>query len=222
MIVFLRNNNSLERKAKKFRNFYFLFFFLILSFNFSIHAQLLIKNFIAQPANSSQLLVTWTVGAGSATCNDLQLFWSTDSFKTASSWVHTLPGICGLSGADENYYFQHNNPDPNGKNYYRLYSFGSPVSPIIVYDFGADNGSYIMIPHPITAAGGVLTFKNPNNDLWVLDIANANCTVRYIYQNIYNPFVELPGSLFENGIYFFRLYNANGEIIKGKFIVVKD
>jgi hypothetical protein len=202
--------------------FFILLFFFLLICSKQIKGQLIIKNFFAQPANSTQMLISWTVGAGSNICNDLQLFWSTDSFKTTSSWIHTLPGVCGLSGADENYNFQHNNPDANGKNYYQLRSFGSNVSPIIVYNFGDDNGEYIMIPNPVTAFGGVLTFKNPNNDLWVLEICNANCTSRYIYPNIYNPYVELPGSLFENGVYFFRLYNANGELIKGKFIVVKD
>ena len=197
-------------------------FIFLLCFSHQQFAQLLIKNFVAQPANSSQMLVSWTVGAGSTTCADLQLFWSTDSFKTTSSWIHTLPGMCGLTGADENYYFQHNNPDTHGKNYYRLYSFGSAVSSIIVYDFGEDNGAYIMIPNPVTAGGGVLTFKNPDNELWILDICNANCTVRYTFSNIYNPYVELPGSLFENGVYFFRLYSANGNLIKGKFIVAKD
>ncbi|MFN5183353.1 MAG: hypothetical protein ACK5D5_10070 [Bacteroidota bacterium] len=201
-------------------------FFVLIIFFFAFfqttNAQLIIKNFVAQPANSSQMLVSWTVGAGSTTCADLQLFWSTDSFNTTSSWIHTLPGMCGLTGADESYYYQHNNPDTHGKNYYRLKSFGSNVSPIIVYNFGEDNGEYIMIPNPINAFGGVLTFKNPDNDLWVLDICNANCTVRYMFPNIYNPNVELPGSLFENGIYFFRLYSASGNLIKGKFIVAKD
>lgn len=199
---------------------------IFVSFFFSVQfykAQLIIKNFIAQPANSSQLLVTWTIGSGSQSCSDLQLYWSTDSFATTNTWVYTLPTVCGTSGFDENYSFQHTMPDANGKNYYRLTSFAAPVSPIIVYDFGADNGAYKIYPQPMTeGTTAVLSFKNPNSDVYIMEIANAICTKRYTIGNIFSSEVQLSADWFDNGIHFFRLYSLSGKLIKGKFIVIRD
>ncbi len=192
-------------------------------FSFLLPAQLIIKNFVAQPANSSQLLVTWTIGAGSQVCSDLQLYWSTDSFATTNTWVYTLPTVCGTSGTDENYSFQHTNPETNGKNYYRLTSFASPVSPVIYYDFAADNGGYKLFPHPLTdGTVGELSFKNPASDLCVLEISNALSTKRYSFGNIYSDKIQLPADWFESGIYFFRIYSLSGKLVKGKFIVIHN
>jgi hypothetical protein len=200
-----------------------LLFLIAFSVVFSLSAQVIIKNFVAQPANSSQLLVTWTVGAGSQSCSDLQLYWSTDSFATTNTWVYTLPTVCGVSGSDENYSFQHTNPEPNGKNYYRLTSFAAPVSPIIVYDFAADNGGYKLFPHPLTDGTiGELSFKNPGGDLCVIEISNSLTSKRYSFGNNYSDKIQLPADWFETGIYFFRIYSLNGKLIKGKFIVIHN
>jgi hypothetical protein len=185
-----------------------------------IRSQILIKNFVVQPANTAELLITWTVDGSSQACSDLELMWSTDSFQTTSTWVHTVPVICGTSGADESYYFQHTMPDTHGKNYYRLVSFGAPVSPIIVYDFGQVNGGYVIYPCPLND-NSVLTFKNPKHETWVLDISNAPSTERYIQYNITGEQTPLPLTWFkQTGMYYFRLYSSGGDLIKGKFVVM--
>lgn len=184
-----------------------------------LRAQVIIKNFNAQPANSTQLLVSWTVDASSQSCSDLELIWSTDSFKTTATWLYTVPTICGTSGTDEFYYFQHNSPDTHGKNYYRLTSFAVPVSPIIVYNFGDDNGEYIISPNPLND-NSILSFKNPDGEEWIMDIANASCTKRYLINSITTDQFALPANWFDTGIYFFRLYSISGKLIKGKFVVM--
>ncbi len=183
-------------------------------------AQVSIESFTVQPINSSQLNITWTVGASSLACSDLELFWSTDSFKTTSSMIYTVPTTVGTSGAAEYYYFQHNQPDANGKNFYKLVSYGATVSQIIIYDFGQDNGSYVIYPHPLND-NSLLTFKNPEGESWILDISNASCTERYMQYNIVAEQTPLPLSWFkQTGIYFFRMYTASGKLIKGKFVVM--
>jgi hypothetical protein len=197
-----------------------LLFYALLLISFGGSAQVYIKNLKAQAANPYQALISWTVGAGSVACSGMEVHWSLDSFTTTSSMVYTVPTICGASGVDENYDFTHTNPDIHKKNYYRIYSSQGGYSSIVMVDFGAINGNYNIFPDPIED-NTYLTFDNPNNEQYILDIANAKGNRVYYTQYNVTAQIQLSKSWFDAGVYFFRLYSVSGNIIRGKFVVAK-
>ncbi|MBC7863784.1 MAG: hypothetical protein IAF38_12490 [Bacteroidia bacterium] len=192
---------------------------LVLCFFGKTPGQVYFTNVKAQAANPYQAFISWTIAAGSTTCSGIEVQTSLDSFANYSS-IYTVPGICGGSSSDQSYDYTHNNPDIHKKNYYRIYAPTGGYSPIVMVDFGAINGEYNIYPDPISDAT-VLTFDNPNSDPMILDIVNAKG-----YRLFYIPYItttqfNLPKSWFEGGMYYFRLINPSGGIIRGKFIVIE-
>lgn len=91
----------------------------------------------------------------------------------------------------------------------------SQVLSVYYADYGAKGFS--IIPNPIAGAG-TLKFYNPGNASFTFEVYNSSGIFVH-FQEIAGDEIELNTTLFEGGVYFFRLYNAKNRF-NGRFTVM--
>lgn len=172
-----------------------------------------LADFSVQQINNS-VKISWTIRSGYS-CTDVNVEHSLDSATFIS--IYTYPGVCGAISKDQEYYFIHQDPAKNTKNYYRmnLGNFGySEILPINFSDYG--NIGYSITPNPIINTGK-LKFNNPGNAKFNFEVYDSMGIFAYS-QEVESDEVELSSVIFNAGVYFFRLYN-NIDSFSGRFVV---
>lgn len=200
------------------RNFILVLVVLVLSGKVSAQY---IQNFSGYSNAQGKVTLTWTIPQG-PTSSGLEVQRSLDStFASGFITVYTYSGLCG-PGFAQSFTVLDSTAILHHRNYYRVWSYSGVYSNVIAVNAGELVDNYHMTPSPFTDQGK-LEFQNPNGEVYVLEIAHPRGTMMYHFEGISTNYFYINASWFEKtGMYYFRLYKADGSgLIKGKFVVVK-
>lgn len=182
-----------------------------------------INNLRGTPQINGTALIEFTVGQSSNILIGCDLQRSSDSAFNFVS-VYYFPGSMGGSISQDFSYYDYP-PDPTKKYYYKIIFSNGSQSNTIVVNMGDVFGNYKIAQHPIIDDGSSkLDFAYIPGTIWVMDIADAKGYRLYQFTGINQSNFIINASWFNwSGIYFFRLYPADGStVIRGRFVVMKS
>ena len=138
-----------------------------------------------------------------------------DSFATACNFVDTFS--LGIFTPD-NYQVDYNLTDGWGNFYFRSITFTVTPSTSIINSFEFEENKIRIFPNPFeTSALMIIEYgENENYQLFIYD--NMGKLVRKI-DKIIGRTVQIKRENLKNGIYFYKLFNENQLITKGKMII---
>lgn len=179
-----------------------------------------IGNFsVSQSGNEIHYSFTYRAGV---TCTGYQLMHSTDSLNFVA--VDDYAGICGASGADEQFSGVHTKPKINAWNYYRIQTANFDLSEIRKLYVSADGQQKaIVFPNPLNSVNTTLSFRiSGANNLNVQGfIFDAFGTERQFIDTYTNPdSAPIVTSALENGFYILWLTDGTN-LYKGKFEILR-
>lgn len=201
----------------KFYNIiYFFFVLLIPLLSFSQHN--ILNNFTAIKFND-EVILKWTIKSGS-TCNGVRIHRSTDSINY--SQIGLIAGVCGSTENPVSYSFIDESPAPNTFNYYKLelglQGFSDPIS--IEY-IQLNNDQYQVRSNPIKNKATIY-FYNPSNLKNTFILYNISGNILLQYENITSEEINIDlANKLGGGMYYFKIENEKGNIIKGSVSIIQ-
>jgi hypothetical protein len=190
---------------------------IVLSFHLQAQKQTtsILGHFTLSELNG-KVLLNWQVIQGS-TCNGIQIYRSVNNSNFVE--VGEIVGVCGSSLEPINYNFTDNNPVPNQVNYYRLELGGAGNSEVLGIEIiDVKSIGFQIRPHPVTA-NSKLFFSNPKSKSHILIMYSI--TGKEVMQTeTAESYFNLTSSLFQSGLYFFRIYSESNQLVtSGKLVV---
>lgn len=134
-----------------------LLFFLV-----SIIKAQRIQNFNVYVAGTS-VSVRFTIGIG-VQCSGYKIWHSLDSTNFGFTPIYDFPGICGGSGSPEEVSYNHNSPEIDRVNFYKVELVPVETSPIrrIYVPISTTNVRLFLFPNPIVQISDILNLKIVN------------------------------------------------------------
>lgn len=177
-----------------------------------------VVNLRSKVLNNATVQIDYTITASTGFYNGAELMRSTDSMFGYIT-VNTIFGSVG--GNAQDYSYQDYPPDPTKKYYYKVRLGGTAESNIIVVNMGDVFGNFKILPHPIDGFSR-LEFIYTLGQQWVLEIADTRGFFIYRDEYVYTGSYPISRAMFKApGVYFFRLYLADGsQLINGKMVVL--
>jgi len=165
---------------------------------------------------NGKVLLNWQITKGS-TCNGIQIYRSVNGNNFEE--IGEIVGVCGSSLESITYNFTDENPVKNEVNSYRLELGGYGLSDVLKKEIiDVQTQGYQLRPNPI-AGVSKLYFENKKNRQHSIVIYNiTGRVVNTLQTNI--DHVNINGSSYRSGIYFFTINDESGHpISSGKFVV---
>jgi len=163
--------------------------------------------------------VDFTVGKGS-NCDGYKIWHSTDS--TFFNVVGDYPGLCSSNFEDLSHTFNHNGPQLNTINFYKIELAFVETSDIQRIYVSSDNRPLLTpYPNPVLLTDGIINLKTSGTENGLLEgfiCDESGHQLSSLLVNSYNYTIQLPIYYLTSGIYFVWL--SDGIFIYGtKFIV---
>lgn len=199
------------------RNFLFSFLFYVTTFAFAQQYPSVI-NLRSKVLSNATVRIDFTISASINFYNGAELMRSTDS-TFGYITVYTIFGSVG--GNAQDYFYDDYPPDPSKKYYYKVRLGGTAESNVIVVNMADVFGNFKILPHPVFDFSK-LEFVYLLGQHWVLEIADPKGYFMYRDEYVFTGSYPISRSMFKSpGIYFFRLYLADGsQVIKGRMVVM--
>ena len=190
---------------------------LLISLN-TLFAQRVFNFSVSQ--NNAEVFYSFTFRSGSS-CTGYQLTYSTDSLNFVG--VDDYAGICGASGADEQFSGSHKTPKMNAWNYYRIQMGNFEMSEIRKVFMSSDGSlKAIVFPNPHVDENSELSFRiSGANNLrvqgFIYDSKGINWQFIDTTTNADSAKLTING--FDNGLYILWLTDGT-KMYKGKFLIM--
>jgi hypothetical protein len=182
-----------------------------------------IQNFTGYSDSKAQIHLSWNIPSG-PNLSGLIVERSLDSTFTTgfSTTIYTYSGLVG-PGFAQNFSIVDSTATLHRRNYYRVNVQSTYYSLIIGVNAGERTDNYTLYP-TIVSDISKLTFNNPNNDAYVMEIAHTKGYMLYHFEGLTSGTFDINATWFDKtGMYFFRMYKPDGSgLIKGKFAVVRN
>lgn len=176
-----------------------------------------IQDFSIQAASTNQVLVSWSVGAGS-TCNSPQVQHSLDgvNFKT----VYTYPGVCGGTEETEYYSWVHTSAKAYALNFYRVKLDEFDFTEALKLDLNAKlaGTNFVLYPNP-TSGMVSFEFRNEQRENFYLEVLNVYGQVVMQSEKQLSSTGALDLSSKEKGLYFFLIRNRTNVVYVKRLIL---
>jgi len=190
---------------------------ILVLFVFTLRAQR-IQN-IALSAAGGIVRIDFSVVKGS-NCEGYNILHSTDS--TFFTLVGNYPGICSSTFEDVPHTYNHNSPQANAINYYKIELAFVETSGIQRIYVSSDSRSLLRAyPNPVLLSDGKINFRTSNTENGQLEgfiCDESGHQLQTLLVNCYDYTIELPIHTLRTGIYFIWL--SDGLHVYGsKFIV---
>lgn len=172
------------------------------------------------PTNTS-VVVKFTISAG-PTCNGFSILHSLDSITFNE--IASEPGICGLTNADEDKSFTHQNPVFNKINHYkiRLDPFVETSAPKSIFVSDIEKDGISVYPSPFIKGSELnLRISGENSERYqgfIYDDSGAKVRSLDLTTNSNHATVTVSG--LDNGVYVAWLSNG-ASAFKARFIIFR-
>jgi len=165
--------------------------------------------------NEGKVIVDWAFKAGSY-CDGIIILHSTDSINFTS--ISEIKGVCGSFEEERSFYFLHEGPLKNKRNYYRLLFGGfngNKTLGVQIWDLEKEKN---LVLYNIIENQVQIIFKNQafeKHELTIYSISGA-----YILTESANTeYFNINSSKLVPGKYLFSINSEKGNRIRGKFIL---
>lgn len=199
------HNNHTHFTIFRFKYMYkalFLFIFLITSVCSNAQSPRIAK-FSIRPTSSNQMLVLWTMQAGS-TCPLLKVEKSLDGLNY--SHAYTYPSVCGSADREISYSWVDPNPKQFSVNYYRLNLDDIEFTVPLVIDLQSNlaNRNVIAYPNP-TANDLSIDLRNPLNQTFDVKIIDSEGKLIRQIESLKGTSFKTDISNLKSGIYTLQI-----------------
>lgn len=170
--------------------------------------------------NNAEVFYSFTFRSGSS-CTGYKLTHSTDSLNFVG--VDEYTGICGASGADEQFSGSHKTPIMNAWNYYRIQMGNFEMSEIRKVFMSSDGSlKAIVFPNPHVDENSEISFRiSGANNLrvqgFIYDSNGINW--QFIDTTTNGDSSKFTINGFDNGLYILWLTDGT-KLYKGKFLIM--
>ena len=160
-----------------------------------------------------QVLLSFEITAG-ASCSGYEIQHSSDSVYFVSAYNYI--GVCGSTNKNQPYSYTHTTAVVNATNYYRVLIPPSDYSSIKSIEIKSKVG-FVVTNNPVKKYLNI--FINTGN---FLEVYNGQGHKVADFKASEDGLVDADVSDLSQGIYYFIVYDNQGQIFKNKFLKVDD